>query len=564
MQSPILAVLVQRQPLGPVPPVGRVLLPLRRTWSRWRLGGRSLGLFALTGLLPIVLAGWLLAAPPGASPDDGYHLPSIWCAEGFKDGICLEDPAAPGSSRVLVPQAVRVITCFQYDGSQSAACALRGLEENSQRLIPTDTNIRGERPTLYYRAMHRLIGDGSDVAAATARIRTANLVTVVLMVLLTAFVARRRVRAAFLLSWLVASVPLGLFLMTSLNTSAWGLAGLTTVWVNAITVLHHPVRANRIAGAALALVGLVLALGSRTEAVGHVAVIAAAVTALWWWGMRDRGDGPSGRSRVGIVVGTTIGITLVGSVLLLVASDNAQLTSLLSDLRGGYDRIAARNVGDPFLAIAFEVPSLWAGALGHIWGLGALDTPIPVLATIPLIGVFAALLAVGLQQGARARVVAVTLIGVALFVFPTFSLLRDGFLVYESLQPRQFMAMLFVLLGVALLRLPEERALVLGRGMRTTIVAGLGLAHSVALLVTIQRHTSGLLPGFLGEFRHVSLRREIEWWWASMPHPHVVWAIASVAYVVILIVAVNLFRPDADRTGLDAWDVRSGSGRRRR
>ena len=30
--------------------------------------------------LALVLGGWLLAAPPGASPDDGYHLGSIWCA----------------------------------------------------------------------------------------------------------------------------------------------------------------------------------------------------------------------------------------------------------------------------------------------------------------------------------------------------------------------------------------------------------------------------------------------------------------------------------------------------
>jgi len=33
--------------------------------------------------LLVVLTGWLLAAPPGASPDDGYHLGSIWCADGF-------------------------------------------------------------------------------------------------------------------------------------------------------------------------------------------------------------------------------------------------------------------------------------------------------------------------------------------------------------------------------------------------------------------------------------------------------------------------------------------------
>jgi len=525
-------------------------LPLRRTRPPSRRSGR----LALVGLLPLVLAGWLLAAPPGSSPDDGYHLASIWCAEGLKADLCLEDPAAPDLARVLVPQSVLGITCFQYDGSRSAACTLQGSASDSQRFIPTETNINGERPTLYYRAMHRLIGDGSDVPAATARIRTANLATVVAMVLLTAAVAQRRLRAAFLLSWFVAAVPLGLFLMTSLNTSAWGLAGLTTVWANSLTALRHPVRNNRIAGAALAAVGLILGLGSRTEAVAHVAVIAAAVAALWWWGMRGPRVASSRRPDLRIVLGATVLLAAVGSVLLLAASDAARLTSVLSDLQRGYARIDARNVGDPFLAIAFEIPSLWAGGLGHIWGLGALDTPIPVLATMPLIGIFSALVAVGLQQAVRARIVAVSLVGLALFSFPTFSLMRVGLLVYEGLQPRQFMVMLFLLLGIALMRLPGEPALVLGRGMRTTIVAGLGLAHSVALLVTIKRHTSGLLPGFLGEFRHVSFRSEIEWWWANAPHPNVVWIVASLAYVFALRSVVLAFEGSAS-------DVPANAGR---
>jgi len=532
-------------------------LSLRRTWPQLRLKGRLSGLTALAALLPILMTGWLLASPPGASPDDGYHLASIWCADGLKDGVCLEDPASPDLSRVLVPQAVLGISCFQYDGSRSAACTRQDFAATTQRFVPADTNILGERPTLYYRTMHRLIGDGSDIPAATARIRAANLVTVVAMVLLTAVAAQRRVRAAFLLSWAVASVPLGLFLMTSLNTSAWGLAGLTTLWVNALTALRHPERSNRIAGGILAATGLALSLGSRTEAVAHVVVIAAALAALWWWGLRRRERTTSRTSitRTALAAAAAITVvTVIGAVLLTVASDAARLTRIFTDLQDGHARIEARGVGDPFLSIIFEVPSLWAGGLGHIWGLGALDTPIPVLATIPLMAIFSGLLAVGLQQASSARVIAATMVGVALFAFPTFSLMRVGLLVYEQLQPRQFMAMLFLLLGLALLRLPNEQALVMGRGMRTTMVLGLGLAHSVALLVTIQRHTSGLLPGFLGEFRHVSLQSEIEWWWATAPHPNIVWAIASVAYVLSITVVANLFREDTQEVDRESSD----------
>ena len=511
---------------------------------------RSQGVRAvlLVVALLVVLAGWLLAAPPGASPDDGYHLGSIWCADGFEDGICVEDLGSADEARALIPQSLLALTCFTYDGSQSAACQLQALDQQFQRLVPATTNINGERPALYYRTMHLLIGDGQDVTAATARIRTANAAVTALMIGLTALVAHRPLRAAFLLSWAIAGVPLGLFLVTSVNSSAWGIAGLTTVWANAITVREHPDRRNRIAAALLVLIGLILGIGSRTEAVAHVAIIAAILAALWLW--ERQGAVALGRVEPHRFFSPRVLTAAAGSVALLgllyiVAPSSAGLDALAGNLREGYDRLAARDIGDPFLAIAFEVPTLWAGALGNVWGLGALDTPIPSLASFPLMGAFVGLLAIGLHHGARARVAAVTVAFIALLALPTFSLLQAGLLVYEQLQPRQFMVLLFPLLGIALHRLGPEAPLTIGRAGRTTTIIALGVAHSVALLVTIQRHTNGLLPGFLGEPRHVQFGRDIEWWWATAPHPDVVWALASLAYVVLIVSAVRRFSAEA-------------------
>jgi hypothetical protein len=507
-------------------------------------------LSAVSSLLIVILGGWLLAAPPGASPDDGYHLGSIWCADGFKEGICIEDVGSQDSSRALVPQPVLEIACFTYDGSRSAACQLEALSRSSLRLVSASTNIDGARPSLYYRTMHLLIGDGSDVATATARIRVANAAVAVLLVALTALVATHRLRIAFLLSWLISVVPLGLFLITSVNTSAWGIIGLTTAWANVITVTDHHRLRNRTVAAGLAGVGVIMAIGSRTEAVAHVGIIAATLVALLGvdrlqrsgWRLRDLDRRTAIRLSAAVA-----GLVVMAATLVAVAPRSAGLDGVLGDLREGYDRIAARGVGDPFLSILFEVPTLWAGALGNVWGLGALDTPIPSLASFPLMGMFVGLVAIGLHRGARARTVAVTLLFAALLVFPTFSLLRVGLLVYEQLQPRQFMALLFPLLGIALYRLKGEPDFVLGSAGRITAVLALGLAHSMALLVTIQRHTSGLLPGFLGEPRHVALGREIEWWWASAPHPDVVWILGSLAYMGAVMLVVRRVGPDPAR-----------------
>ena len=107
------------------------------------------------------------------------------------------------------------------------------------------------------------------------------------------------------------------------------------------------------------------------------------------------------------------------------------------------------------------------------------------------------------------------------------------------------MAMIYPLLGIALYRLASEPPLVLGGALRPTIIVGMTFAHSLALLVTMQRHTNGLLPGFDAVPRHVALGREPEWWWPTLPaSPDVVWAVGSVAFLVLIVGVVRRFRPE--------------------
>ena len=43
----------------------------------------------------VMCAGWALTSPPGSSPDDDFHLTSIWCAAGTQDGRCELVEGAP-------------------------------------------------------------------------------------------------------------------------------------------------------------------------------------------------------------------------------------------------------------------------------------------------------------------------------------------------------------------------------------------------------------------------------------------------------------------------------------
>lgn len=499
-------------------------------------------------LLGVVLTAWLLAAPPGGSPDDGYHLGSIWCGAGHKDDLCLEAVGPVDSAIALVPLALNDITCFAYDGGLSARCQTERFavaQGQSTRFSPEFTNINRKRPNLYYRVMHEFIDLERGPLHSVGRMRAVNVILTVAMVSLTALVAPGRIRRAFLLSWIVAALPLGLFFATTLSTSAWTIAGLSTVWANLLTVKEHPRGGNRILGGALAAIGIIMALGARTEAVAHLAIVGVSLGAMWWLDYQDRRPPRASRSLFRRAAETAgLGASGIAFLALLnaVAPQSANLDGAVGGFRAGYERLEARGVGDPFLAILFEVPTLWSGAFGNVWGLGVLDTPIPNLASLPIIAVFVTLLVVGVQHGSRGRILAVTLVIVAFLAMPTLSLLRAGLLVYESLQPRQFMAMVYPLLGLALYRASAEPRLVIGRAMAAAITVTLSVAHSISLLVTIQRHTNGLLPGFDGLPRHVQFGREAEWWWAAMPHPDLVWAIGSIAYLLLVTALVQQFR----------------------
>ena len=507
---------------------------------------------ALLVALGATLTAWLLAMPPGASPDDGYHLGSIWCADGYDDDICLEAVGIADPSVALVPAPVLELSCFAYDGAVSAACQTDALSGPLPELTATVTNINGERPNLYYRTMHLLIGDGRDVLGAAGRFRAANLFLTLTMVLLTALAAERRLRGAFLLSWTIAAVPLGLFFATTVSTSAWTIAGLSAVWANAITAWEHPDRRHRVAGALLAAVGVAMGFGARTEAVAHVAILVVSLGAMWWWQWRERSTDDPGATRRPLWVRITagvVGVLLFGSLLSVVAPESADLDGAVGGFAEGYQRLADRDVGDPFLAIIFEVPTLWSGALGDAWGLGVLDTPIPSVANLPIMGIFVALVALGLSRAPRSRSLGVGLFFAGLIAMPTLSLLRSGLLVYESLQPRQFMALVYPILGLALYRSTREEPFRAGLGLRTSIVVGMAFAHSLALLVTMQRHTVGLLPGFDAVPRHVQLGRTPEWWWASLPHPDIVWAVGSVAYLALIVLVTRLVRTERSPVG---------------
>ena len=496
----------------------------------------AIGLLAATG----ALVAWLYASPPGSSPDDGYHLGSIWCGGGFAPDRCLEAPGSGSGSAAFVPAVLPQLTCVSGDGRRPAACQNDIYTRFEGQLALSETNLSGARATLYYRTANLLVSD--DIPAAIARMRVMNASLVLLLVGLTAWLAAPDLRRAVLLSWLVTSLPLGLFIVTSLNSGAWGFVGLGTLWANALTALRPGERWRRIAATSLALVGATMSLGARTEAAAHVAVIAVAIAVLWATDVRTGWlRRPSRRQLVTLLAS---GVAVVGG--LAVALRYSALPLLLSTTSGfgkGWDRLVERGISNPVATLAVETPQLWTGALGT-WSLGWLDTNMPSTVSVSATVAVVTLAALGLAGASRGRVASASVLFAGLLALPVLSLLSVGLVVLEELQPRHYAPLLYVLLGVALMRSPGQPPLAIGRGMRVVLAGALTIGHSVALIINIRRYTTGLT-----EFLYIDTNREVQWWWGGLaPSPELVWLVGSVGYGLLAFLLLGLLVERADQS----------------
>ena len=512
-----------------MPPATRVRGRATRPALRWAL-------MAATSAL--VLGGWLASAPTGASPDDDYHLTSIWCSHGFAEGVCLPNPSGPWDRQTFVPFPVASMSCTAYDATVSAACQEEVLARDPRQLtLGIGGNVGGERAGLYYWVMHVFVSD--DHPRAFASIRIANAVLALALVAATMGLAAPALRRTVALTWLVGMLPLGLFLVTSVNTSAWGLAGLGTAWANALTAVAPGRRWRRAAAAGLAVLGAVIALGARTEALAHLllavpvvlllrrAVVPPARSVRRRW---------SARAAVGAAAAGLAGIAAAASLL----PTPGYLATLLGAVGEGVAEVDERGFGDPWLAVLLEVPQLWAGGLGDRWGLGWLDTPMPSLTSVATVGTFAALVALGLRGAVRARGAAVGVALAGLVALPAVSLLAAGLVVGEQFQPRHYLPALLLLLGAATLADRAGPGLVVGPGARATLTATLAVANAAALHVNIRRYSAGLTQA-----RAWDLDAGAEWWWPALPAPMTVWIVASLAFAVLAWLVVGLFAATA-------------------
>lgn len=475
------------------------------------LRNRFTALWLAPVLALVALGSWAFASPLASSPDDDFHLASIWCAGTLPSSQC-----EPGVSVYhAVPVALIRAPCFAHVEETSAACQAPFLADPTLTAQTNRANFNHNYPPVYYAVMSLFVSQDFVTSALVMRF-----VTIVLFVALTTalfLLLPRRLRGPLLWGWMVTTVPLGLFLLASNNPSSWALIGVGSAWLALLGYLETTGR-RRIALAALFLLSSLLAAGSRADAAIYLVLTFGVVVILTFR-----------RERAYLLSLILPAVVAVGAFLLFVGTQQAAVSNT------GLSDPTAPSAGaalSPFALLAYNllnVPQLWAGIFAEgDWGLGWLDTTMPAVVSIGALLVFAGVVFSGLRAISWRKVIGILALVATLWLLPTYVLVRGNNAVGENVQPRYLLPLIIVLAALMVLEAGGRGPLRFNKFQVAIIVAALAVANSIALHTNIRRYVTGTdQPG-------VNLDAHPEWWWSIPISPMGVWVLGTVSFAALI------------------------------
>jgi len=475
----------------------------RRGWVAWLVG------FVLAfGSL----VGWSFASAPGSSPDDDFHLGSIWCGLGEQAGRC--EPSANPEWRRM-PVKVIAATCHAYRSDADASCMLVSdpdrLQDNSRG------NWTGLYPPVYYAFAGLFVSH--DVAATVVTIRIVNSAIFLGVIALLLAIGPPMLRRFAIVAPIVTTIPLGAFIIASINPSSWAVTSAVAV-AGALVLLPRTTGWRQWAAAALAIVGAFIGSGARADSAIATAVAVAIALVL---GIRR-----AGRSSW-LLVGTgALAVGIGATFLLSSGQSNAAVTGL-----DGTGAVASEALLGYLATNLFDIPALLAGVFGAppVGALGWFDVPLMSWIWVAAFGAFAIALWVGLGTMTRRRAVAIAIAAASAYGYALLLQVQAQKPVGDTVQPRYILPLIVVL---AITALADEQAMrrlsQTSAPQRWLPLAALAIANAAALYATTRRYVSGGGSGYF-------LDSSIGWWWMLPPivSPMAAWLLAAGAYAGLLV-----------------------------
>lgn len=460
----------------------------------------------------VSLACWGFSSPIGSTPDENFHLASIWCAGGFHEGRC-EKNVLDSYSQFTLNFNSDELVCFRFHPETSAACQgdLRSAGLNTLTATAM-LNNQNFYPPVFYRVMNKFVS--SDISQSVLAMRMFNAFLYVCLLFSVIYLSRPSLRQAVIISHLATVIPLAMFIVPSINPSSWTFTGISLLWAAWIGFLEeHGIR--RLLLGILSLTCVLIAAGSRADGAIYVAV--SMILAAVFIGKLKKRD---------ITVYATLGTALLVALALFIPT---RQRSMITSFNGNYS-------GLDFITLLFanvgNLPTFMTGAVGNAL-LGWQDTPMPGVPAIGIPILFCALCIISSQSHSGSQRVVFGLLIVLLVIAPLYLLNEGRFLTGQAIQPRYFLPLFTVLLGFVLLRSDRTTVIVFSYTPKILMPMVLISGNAYALHQNIQRYVTGL------DMTTFNLSKNVEWWWKGSLDPQKLWILGIVTFGFATVILLN-------------------------
>ena len=490
-------------------------------------------------LLFLTFAAWSMGSAVGGTPDEGYVLTSIWCANTpelkgsddpardapttatgrpiFSKGeTCRRDLDRPGtvwvSTRVAEPGM-----CYLSNGIFSAACQ----KQPEMQLVSTDLLNSNLYPGTYLKFMNFLVED--DVQRGVVKMRLLNSL-IAAVVIVFALITNRRKSINLSIAFLSAIVPVGTNLISSVNTSSWAIVGTTVFTLSILAIDVTKLRSKHtVLAVSLSAVGFSIANASRHETKYQLLLIFMFVS-IYKYPNKLRPTLTKKTLKFGA-------ITIFFIYFLLRQFHNNPISDLLADLS-----FKKENAITLLITNTINLPLFVTGFFGS-WGLGSFDIILMQTAWLfPTAAFFITFGSSMFGSSKRNKLLSVVMIGTLLMIILMY--LQKYFVeIRDMVQPRYFFPLLIgiALTSTASRELIFSKSLIISVGLLTTIT------NSIALRTAIRRYVTGQSLGITE-----SLNLPRDWWWTDKdsgttlwaPEPEMVWLIGSLAFAMLFAVII--------------------------
>jgi hypothetical protein len=473
--------------------------------SSFRLGSVLLGF--ISGI--ILISVWALSSPVGGSPDEPTHFFTIYCYSESGNKNCI-DPPSGGLDRPYIDEES---PCYVFQRGSGVSC-----EESNifAKLSYIDTKtFTTFSDSYYYKLMASFASERYVVSLLSMRI--VNGFLFIFVIFLSLFILPAHLRQSFVVSTLVTSIPLGIYIISSINTSAWITIGLIGSWVSLYSIFFEFSNKSLSIGKTLVkiflyLLSSFLLLSSRSDGIYFFVIVLFSMITFFLI--------PRFVSILNLYISSSFSKILVVFTFLL----GTLLALFYFRSYAGIAFLSNNfNFSDRLFENLYRLPHLLLGPFGT-WGLGWLDVWLSPITYISMIFIFLGLLFFSLRSIDLKHGIPIIILMLSAIALPLIILQTSGYLVGEWVQPRYILPLYYPILGLALLSYAGKQKF--SSAQLFIIIFLTSIAHSFALFSNLERYLRGQ------NTLSYNLTVGLEWWWDQVPSPNLIWIIGSISFTV--------------------------------